>query len=692
MFSVLSSIAVEHEYRFIGFAAIVCVVGSFLTMSLFSRIRSCAGSRRYLWLLLAGLVGGSTIWTTHFAAMLGYFVPFGRTFEPASTLLSLAVAIGSTSFSFFVASRSDNRLMIGFGGLLFGLGSAAMHYIGMSAYLVPGFIRWDTSFVVASVVVGGLFGAATTLVLAEYGKRTGLWGATAMMVLCIVTLHFTGMAAMTIVPLSGIDVPPQAVSDDVMLAAVVGMTMVIIVVVGSAFLIDQRSMEEAATTYRHLALHDPMTGMPNRSFLKKRIEEDLEVVGGGPNRLAVVSVDLDRFKDINDLHGQMAGDKLLQRISERLQAAVAEDEFIARNDGDEFVAVKRITDDDRQAMEFASRIRHQLDAPFHWNGDTISIASSTGISLAPRDGRDAHDLIARAGMAAYHAKMNGGDRVVLYETTMEKTSRIRASIAMDLKSAIANRELELYYQPQNDTRTRRLKGFEALVRWNHPKKGLIPPSDFIPVAEETGLILDIGAWVLETACRTAANWPGEFTVAVNVSARQLAQETLPHQVAGVLARTGLLPGRLEIELTESGLIADQEHALKIVQALKDLGVSVAMDDFGTGYSSLSTLQSFPFDKIKIDREFVRSLTSNQQATAIVKSTLLLGSSLNIPVLAEGVETEDQLSFLEAEGCQSVQGFLFGRPLRLEQCEELIREEMQGRLSIPLAFATKAGVR
>lgn len=692
MFSVFSRLAVDHEYHFIAFAAFVCIVGSFLTLSLFSRIRNSAGSRRYLWLLLAGLVGGSTIWTTHFAAMLGYIVPFGRTFEPVLTLLSLAVAIATASISFFVASRSDGLLMTGLGGLLFGLGAAAMHYIGMSAYLVPGFIQWDTRFVCASIVLGCVFGAATTITLAEFKGRTGLRIATAIMVLGIVALHFTGMTAMTIVPVSGIEVPPQAVSDDVMLAAVVGMTMVIIVIVGSAFLIDQRSMEEAAAAYRHLALHDPMTGMPNRSFLKKTIEECLGAIDGGRDRLAVIAIDLDRFKDINDLHGQMAGDRLLQNFSDRLRAELSADEFIARHDGDEFIAVKQIDGGDHRALEFANRLRRQLLNPFDWDGEAISIASSIGISLAPRDGLDADDLIARADLAASHAKKNGGDRIVLYEATMEQTSKSRASIAMDLKSAIANGELELYYQPQNNSKTRRLNGFEALARWNHPKKGVISPSDFIPVAEETGLILEIGAWVLETACQTAAHWPKAFSVAVNVSAFQLAQETLPHQVADVLARTGLFPGRLEIELTESGLIADHDHALKIVLALKDLGVSVVMDDFGTGYSSLSTLQKFPFDKIKIDREFIRSLTSNQQAVAIVKSTLLLGSSLNIPVLAEGVETEEQLSFLEAEGCHWVQGFLFGQPLRLEQCEELIREEMQGRLSIPLAFAAKAGVR
>jgi len=692
MFSVLSCIAVDHEYRFIAFAALVCIVGSFLTLNLFSRIRNSAGSRRYLWLLLAGLVGGSTIWTTHFSAMLGYVAPFGRTFEPGLTLLSLVVAIGTASISFFVASRSTGLIVAGLGGVLFGLGAASMHYVGMSAYLVPGVLLWNESFVAASVLLGCAFGAAANMVLAQYGKRAGLWVATAAMVLGIVALHFTGMTGMTFVPVGGIDVPPQAVSDDVMLAAVVGVTLVIILAVGSAFLIDQRSMEEAAATYRHLALHDPMTGMPNRSFLRKKVEEALVAIEDGPDQLALVCVDLDRFKDINDLHGQMAGDKLLQRIAGRLQAELTDGEFIARKDGDEFVAVKLISGGDSEALAFANRFRSQLLTPFDWDGQSISIASSIGISLAPRDGRDGDELITRAGLAASHAKKNGGDRVALYEATMEEASRARASIALDLKSAIANGELELYYQPQNDARTRRLKGFEALVRWNHPNKGLIPPSDFIPVAEETGLIMDIGAWVLETACRTAATWPKEFSVAVNVSACQLAQETLPHQVAGVLARTGLMPDRLEVELTESGLIADQEHALKIVLALKDLGVSVAMDDFGTGYSSLSTLQNFPFDKIKIDREFIKSLTSNQQAVAIVKSTILLGSSLNIPVLAEGVETEDQLSFLEAEGCHWVQGYLFGRPLRLEQCEDLIREEMQEGPSVPLAFAPKAASR
>lgn len=682
MLSVLSCIAVDHEYRFLLFAALVCVVGSFLTLNLYTRVRNNVGARRYLWLFLAGLVGGSTIWTTHFAAMLGYIVPFGRTFEPVLTLVSLVIAIATTGGGLFVSGLSDNRLLTSAGGVIFGLGVASMHYIGMSAYLIPGVINWNIEYVVASIVLGGLLGAATTNLMFDCENRKCITWATMTMVLGIVAMHFTGMTSMTIAPVSGIELPPQAVSDDTMLATVIGVTMVIILTVGSAFLIDQRGMEEAAAKYQYMALHDTLTSLPNRFFLKKKLGASLLKIGDGGGQLCVLAIDLDRFKDVNDLHGHVVGDKLLQKITSGLQETLKDGEFIARVGGDEFVAFKTNFGGEQEALEFASRVQSVILVPFEWEHQKLNIGSSIGISFAPQDGSNAHELISRADLAAYHAKKAGGGRIARYRPAMEEMSKTRASIAMDLKSAIANGELELYYQPQNDTKTRDLKGFEALVRWNHPQRGLIPPSDFIPVAEETGLILDIGEWVLETACRAAASWPQEYSVAVNVSSHQLAQETLPHQVAGVLARTGLLPGRLEIELTESGLIADQDHALKIVLALKALGVSVAMDDFGTGYSSLSTLQNFPFDKIKIDREFVRSLTDNAQSVAIVKSTILLGSSLNIPVLAEGVETEDQLSFLEIEGCQSVQGFLFGRPLQLEKCEELIRQE-QGKTLVSL---------
>ena len=254
---------------------------------------------------------------------------------------------------------------------------------------------------------------------------------------------------------------------------------------------------------------------------------------------------------------------------------------------------------------------------------------------------------------------------------MDETSRTRAELAIDMKRALAGEEFELYYQAQNDVLTGEIVGFEALLRWNHPEKGRIQPGDFIPIAEETGLIGDIGDWVLRTACATAATWTRPFRVAVNVAAMQLNHE-LPKRVAETLRETGLDPARLEIELTESGIIADRQHALQVVLALKAIGVTVAMDDFGTGYSSLSTLQAFPFDKIKVDKSFIQSVGTSAHAAAIIKSTLLLGRSLNIPVLAEGVETQRHLEFLREEGCDSVQGFLFGKPMPRDEVNRMIR--------------------
>ncbi|MDU6325904.1 putative bifunctional diguanylate cyclase/phosphodiesterase, partial [Bradyrhizobium sp.] len=497
------------------------------------------------------------------------------------------------------------------------------------------------------------------------------YGGSLAMALAILSLHFTGMAALTVAPMAGLDTPAQALPDSLLLISIVTGIGLIMAMAASAYMIDMQAAQEAVEGYRQLALQDPLTGLPNRNGLGHRLAP-LLATGDETAHLVVLAIDLDRFKDINDAHGHAAGDAVLKTVAERIAATLQRGEFLARIGGDEFVAVKSEIFARTEAAKFADRIRSLVLAPVDWEERSLSVGCSIGIALHPEHGLTSDELLTRADLAMYRAKSLGQGKICTYEPSMDEASRRRAELAIDLKRALVRNEFELHYQVQNDTQSGEIIGFEALLRWNHPVKGRVPPNDFIPMAEQTGLIVDIGDWVLRTACATAASWSQPFKVAVNVAPMQLNHD-LPKRVAEVLRETGLAPERLEIELTETGIIADRQHALQVMQALKAIGVTVAMDDFGTGYSSLSTLQVFPFDKIKVDKSFIQSVETSVHAAAIVKATLLLGRSLNIPVLAEGVETEQHLAFLREEGCSSVQGFLFGKPLPQEAIHRMIRD-------------------
>jgi diguanylate cyclase (GGDEF)-like protein len=411
--------------------------------------------------------------------------------------------------------------------------------------------------------------------------------------------------------------------------------------------------------------------------LAQQLQDLLAGRGDDTARVVVLAIDLDRFKDINDVHGHVGGDHLLRQVAQRISAQLQADEFLARIGGDEFVAVKSNVFARGEAVKFAERLRKVVLEPVEWQHQTLAVGCSIGVALFPEHGQAADCLTQRADLAMYRAKSLGRGKICTYEPSMDEASRVRAELAIDLKRALAGNELELHYQVQNDTNTGGIVGFEALIRWNHPQKGRIPPDAFIPIAEETGLIIEIGDWVIRTACTTAVQWRLPFKVAVNVAPMQLNHD-LPRRVAEILKETGLAPSRLEIELTESGIIADRQHALQVVLALKAIGVTVAMDDFGTGYSSLSTLQAFPFDKIKVDKSFIQAVETSVHAAAIVKATLLLGRSLNIPVLAEGVETTRHLDFLREEGCSSVQGYLFGKPMPVEIVNRMIDDARASR--------------
>ena len=435
---------------------------------------------------------------------------------------------------------------------------------------------------------------------------------------------------------------------------------------------DIRERREAEERIRHLAHHDGLTGLANRTLFGERFRHALVLSDRAAEPSAVLCLDLDRFKAVNDTLGHAAGDMLLRQVADRLREATRETDTVARLGGDEFAIVQSNVPQPQGASALAARLVEALSAPFDLGGQQANIGTSVGVALYPQDGATADALLKNADVALYRAKAQGRGTSCFYEADMDATLRARRLLERDLRAAVGTDQLEMHYQPLVACGGGDVTGFEALMRWTHPERGPVPPAEFIPLAEETGLILALGQWALETACRAAASWPGERRVAVNLSPAQLRGHALPGAVADILARTGLAAGRLELEVTESLLIGDPVQALVILREVKALGVRIALDDFGTGYSSLSYLRHFPFDKLKIDRSFVQALGEDRGAQAIVEAILAMSRSLNLDVTAEGVETADQLAMLRAQACGTVQGYLLGRPMQADVVSSFLR--------------------
>ena len=421
----------------------------------------------------------------------------------------------------------------------------------------------------------------------------------------------------------------------------------------------------------HLAQHDTLTGLPNRARFDDLFERALADAQTSGGKIGVVAMDLDRFKEINDSYGHATGDQVLRVLSERLNSLLKPGELVARLGGDEFAALVPFSN--MEALrDFLNRLEGALFGAVQYQDVLVPTGGSIGVAIFPEDGADRSKLLSNADLAMYRAKAEFDTRICYYEREMDEQARQRRSMAKDLWSALEKDEFYLVYQVQKSVATGETTGFEVLLRWDRPGFGPIPPSEFIPIAEECGAINAIGAWVLNTACKEAAGWPEPHKIAVNVSGLQLSQADLVDLVGMVLEQSGLAPERLELEVTETAIISDKKRALATLRQIREMGVSIAIDDFGTGYSSLETLRAFPFDKIKLDRSFMSEVEHSDQSKAIVRAILALGRSLSVPVLAEGVETVEQLDVLRLEGCTEAQGFLLGRPGRVDWAREADR--------------------
>ncbi|WP_439634044.1 putative bifunctional diguanylate cyclase/phosphodiesterase [Glycocaulis sp.] len=664
---VFTCLFTEHNLWFVLLAAIMCVVGASVTIRLYRQVTQAEGLARIGWAFLAAICAGSAIWTTHFIAMLGYQPGTAVTLDAWLTIASGLIAIAGSGVAFLVATNRHLKFAPLFGGALLGLTISAMHFTGMFAYRVDGIVTWDGGYIAVAIVLAVVFSAAALHLTIRWQGGWRCMVPALTLVTGIVLLHFTGMAAFMVEPILGYQ--PGASSEAfTVMAVAVAIAGVLILGTGLAtFYIEKRMRETQDAQLRHMALHDPLTGLPNRTSFYARL--DARLAGQYSGSTAVAAIDLNRFKEINDGWGHAAGDHVLCELAERLRKFDGARHFAARLGGDEFCVILK-TGDELELQKLVQQLEALLSESIAYGALETSTGGSIGVAVYPRDGEDRDALVRNADLAMYRAKSDPLINVCFYDSELGDIVRERRQLANDLRHAIDNDELALHYQVQTAIGTGEVRGYEALLRWTHPAKGPISPADFIPLAEANGLILPLGDWVLRKACVDAVSWPHPHKVAVNLSAIQLTHIGLPQQIHQVLIETGLPPSRLEIELTETALIKDKVQSLHIMRQIKALGVSIALDDFGTGYSSLDTLRTFPFDKIKLDKSFTDELKTDQRSLAVVRAVLALAKSLSIPVLAEGIETQEQLDLLHLESCDEGQGFLLGRPAPIDVVAQL----------------------
>lgn len=666
MTAVIGCMIYRHNAWLLAAAVVVCIVSSWGVIRLFRRATTRQDLQKIVWHFLTAILAGSAIWSTHFIALIGFDsgVPFE--FDPIFTSISLLVAMVGAACGFVIAASGWFRLAPLAGGAIVGIAVSAMHYAGMMAYRVQGIVSWNEDYVAASVVFAivlsaGAFHVAMNRGASKYSEPL----AAALLVLAILTLHLTGMTAFHVEPIliEGRYSNPAALQ--ALGFAVAGVAVLIGCAGLAGYLIDEGVRAESYKELQQMALHDSLTGLPNRRSFNERLDQEIQFASETGGKVALIGIDLDRFKEINDLRGHATGDEVLKNLAKRMVDVLKENDFVARLGGDEFAAFHR-TSTHADLMDFLTRIETVLTQLIKIDGYEFTPGASIGVAVYPDHATDKVTLVNNADLAMYRAKADVSQSVCFYEPSMDEVVRARRSLANELREAMLRDQLAIHYQVQTSVATREIVGYEALLRWEHPERGFIPPSEFIPIAEENGLIIQLGEWVLRTACLDAASWKPPYKVSVNVSPVQFAHVDLHKVIMEALLMSGLPANRLELELTETTIFANKERSLHILRQIKALGVTVALDDFGTGYSSLDTLRSFPFDKIKLDRSFIIEVESSLQAKAIIRAVLALGQSLAIPVLAEGIETEGQLELLKHEGCNEVQGYLLGRPAPLDQ--------------------------
>jgi diguanylate cyclase (GGDEF)-like protein len=670
---------------------------SYTALRLAARVATSERSGARIWVVIGAVAMGVGIWSMHFIGMLAFSLPIPLAYNVPTTLASLAIAIITSGFSLQITSRQRLTVPRLCGSaVVMGAGISTMHYMGMAAITVVPPIVYDPLLVATSILIAVVasFVALWLFFRLREGNSLDQWltriAAALVMGLAICGMHYTGMAAAGFA--AGSFCLGGATFQNGWLATSIGLFALGLLVVTlvtalydahaqSNARIHELRLEQANAELQHQATHDALTGLPNRVLFLDRLGREIAHGERAGRSFGVLVVDLDRFKVINDTLGHGSGDQLLVEIAGRFSKAIRAVDTVARTGGDEFLLLITDIRNPADIAVTASKIIAELEQSIVLGGAEVHASASIGISVYPADGTDSDSLVAHADEAMYFAKQNGRNSFKFFNPGMSVFSRERLDLERDLRRALPMKQFEVHYQPKMDVATGRMNSVEALLRWRHPTRGLIAPGDFIPLAEEAGLMFAIGEWVLREACRQAKQWQFDgqpfLRIAVNISPIHFRQPGFLDIVRSALADHDLDPGFLEVELTETTVMDHAEASVHILEELSRMGVLVSIDDFGTGYSSMSYLRRFPIDKLKIDRSFINDMATNADAASIVKAIISLAHSLRLKVVAEGVETAAQLLQLRELGCDQFQGFYRSAAVLPGEIEKFVRTAPPG---------------
>ncbi|MDI3442529.1 MULTISPECIES: putative bifunctional diguanylate cyclase/phosphodiesterase [Erwinia] len=687
---------------------IVAFLASYTALDMAGRVATSTGKVALVWLFGGGFAMGVGIWSMHFIGMLAMSLPMVMSYSASLTVLSMVIAVAASIFALWIVCYGELPWYRLCGGaIVMGSGVVAMHYTGMAALMVNPGIVWDWRWIWLSVAIAlGASGAALWLAfhLRRGTGRLALMrsGAALIMGIAIAGMHYTGMAAASFPASShathlGVNSSWLAILVVVVTLAILGITLLVSMLdarLQARTSVLASSLAEANRELAQLALHDNLTRLPNRILLEDRLDQAINKASRENSKFALMFMDLDGFKAVNDAFGHHIGDSLLIAVTERMKEIVQGHHTLARLGGDEFVLLIEI-EDPNDAATVADALVKAVERPFDISRYELVVSLSIGIAVFPGDGIDERELMFNADAAMYHTKNNGRNGHSFFQPSMNTIAQNQLQLINDLWLAKDNNELRLFYQPKFCAPRGPIIGFEALLRWQHPRRGLLAPDVFLPLAEKTGLIVTMGNWVIDEACRQLREWHlqgnTDWSVAVNLSALQFEQAGLVETVVNALETHRIPPELLTLEVTETTAMRDPDESVRILTELTELGVKASIDDFGTGYSSLLYLKRLPASELKIDRAFVNELQAQTEDATIVTAIVALAQTLNLKVVAEGVETAEQQEFLTGLGCNTLQGYLLGRPVPPDQVPDLKHFVESEGVEAPVANAPKLSV-